>query len=100
MFKITLLPDPTVAILNNKPQTLTHCQFKLLLLVTTAAKLTIAKVWKSTILCIVSDKHRVTQAMIHTKTETILLAKLSKFEALWLPWIEHYLPPGLDCSLL
>lgn len=97
MFDSTLLPDPTVALLNNKPQNLTHFQYKLQLYVTTAAKQSIAKAWKSSTLCIVLVKHRVTQAMIHAKTEAILLDKLSKFESLWLPWINHHSPPGFDC---
>lgn len=100
MFKVSLTPDPTVALLNSKPQTITHRQFKLLLFVTTAAKQTIANAWKLNTLCIMSVKQRVTQSMIHAKTEAILFDKISKFESLWKPWINHYLHPGLDSSLL
>lgn len=100
MFKFITPPDPTVALLNNKPQTLTQCQFTLLSYITMAAKQSIAKSWKSKTLCIVLVKHRITQAMIHAKTEAILLDKLSKFKSLWHPWIDHHLPPGFDCTLL
>lgn len=64
MFSITLPSDPAVALLNSKPHHITHCQFKLPLFITTTAKQTIAKAWKSALLSILSVKRRVTQAMI------------------------------------
>lgn len=100
MFNATLPSDQTVALLNSKPQALTHCQFKLLLFVTTAGKQSIAKAWNLTSLSILSVKQRVTQAMIHAKTEAIFLDKVSKFKKLWNPWINHGLPPGFDCLLI
>lgn len=100
MFETTLQPDPLVALLNNKPRNITQRQFKLLLYVTTAAKQSIAKAWKTNKLCDISVKQRVTQAMIHAKMEAIILDKLDKFESLWLPWITHILPPDLNYSLL
>ena len=100
MFSTTLLPDSTVALLNSKPQNITIRQFKLLLYVTTAAKQSIAAVWKTYTLCIVVAKHRINQAMIHAKTEAIYLNKISKFETLWSPWINHHLLRGFDLTLI
>lgn len=68
IFKITLPPNPTTALLNSKQHALSHRQFKLMLFVTTAVKQTIANAWKSDSLYILSDKNRVTQSMIHAKT--------------------------------
>lgn len=99
LFDTSLPPDPTVVLLNNKPLALTR-QFKLLLFITTAAKQTIAKVWKSPSLCTLTVKQRVTWAMIHAKIEAVILDKVSALEKLWRPWIAHYLPSGLDNSLL
>lgn len=79
MFNTTLIPDPTVALLNSKPQTITQRQFQLLLYVTTEAKQAIAQAWKTPTLCVMTAKHCVTQAMIHAKTETIYLNKIPKF---------------------
>lgn len=82
MFGTTIQQDPSVALLNNKPRNITQLQFKLLLNVTTAAKQTIAKAWKSDKLCEVTVKQRITQAMIHATMEAIILDQLDKFNTL------------------
>ena len=43
----TILPDPAMALLNLKPDSISHTQFKLLVQLFTAAKQTLAKSWKS-----------------------------------------------------
>lgn len=80
MFDSPLLHDPAVALLNSKPQAFTFSQLKLLLFATTAAKQTIAKALKSSSLCILAMKHRITQAMIHAKTEAVILYKVANYE--------------------
>lgn len=99
MFKVILLPDTHIALVNSKPHALSNRQFKLMLFVT-AAKQVIAKVWKTDSLDISLVKQGVTQSSIHAKTEAIYLDNISKFKALWTPWIEHFLSPGSDTSLL
>lgn len=100
LFNISMMPDSAVALLNLKPPSITHWQFKLCLQVTTVAKQTIAKAWKSPTLYILSTQNRVTQALSHAKIEAVLLDKVSKFEKLWSLWVEHYLPSNVDHSLL
>lgn len=100
LFNCTLDPDPATAILNQKPLAVTSQQFKLLLQVTTAAKQTIAKAWKSPHLSIVETKNRITRAMIHAKVEAILVVKVKKYENLWKPWVYHYLPVDFDSTPL
>lgn len=82
MFGTTIQLDPSVALINNKSRNITQLQFKLLLNVTTAAKRTIAKAWKSDKLCEVMVKQRITQAMIHATMEAIILDQLDKFNTL------------------
>lgn len=100
LFKDTLSPDPTVSLLNKKLSCLTSQQFKLLLQVTTVAKQVMAKAWKTRSLCILAVKTKITQSMIHSKVEANILDKVPKFQALWCPWVKHYLPTNFDKSLL
>lgn len=100
LFAVTISPDPSIALLNLKPANLTRNQFKLLLQVTTAAKQTIAKAWKSPNLAISETKHRINQAMIHAKTDAIAQDKICNFQKIWLPWVTHFLPSNFDDSLL
>lgn len=95
----TIVPDPAIALLNKKPPDVTYLQFKLLLQVTTAAKQTIAKAWKTPHLTILEIKNRVTRAMVHAKIEGVLLDRVKKFKCLWRPWVDHFLPPNFDNAL-
>lgn len=90
-FAVTIFPDPLIALLNLKQTTLSSNQFKLLLQITTATKQTIAKAWKSPTLVLTETKHRINQAIIHTKIEAITQDKISKFKKIWLPWMTHCL---------
>lgn len=94
----TLIPDPSVALLNLKPANISHRQLKPLLQITTAAKQTIAKAWKSTALILAETQHRI-KAMIHAKMEAIRSDKVVKFERLWYPWVARYLPSDFDDSV-
>lgn len=76
MFKVILLPDTHIALVNSKPHALSNRQFKLMLFVT-AAKQVIAKVWKTDSLDISLVKQGVTQSPIHAKTEAILIIYLN-----------------------
>lgn len=99
-FATSRLPEPAVAFLNSKPMSLTYCQFKRLLFVSTAAKQTISKAWKSASLCILETKHRTTPKIINANLEAVLTDKVDKFDKLWNPWVIHYLPPGFNETLL
>ena len=95
----TLLPDPSLALLNHINGDYTRAQVRLLLQLTTAAKQTIAKAWKTPKLHITEVKHRVTQAMIHSKTEAIVLDRVPRHDKIWSPWVENFLPPDFDATL-
>lgn len=73
-----LPPDPKWALLNLKPQELHLQQFKLSLRVTTGAKKTITKAWKST-LSIVEAKNRVTCMIIREKLDVRILDRISAY---------------------
>lgn len=88
-----------MALLNKKPPDVTDLQFKLLLQVTTAAKQTTAKAWKNSQLTVLETKNRVTRAMVHAKIGAVLLDRVRKFELLWKPWVDHYLPSDFDNAL-
>ena len=100
LFKKTIKPDPSIALLNLKPTSISHTQFKLLLQITTAAKQTIAKAWKTPTLMISETKTRINQAMTHSKTEAITNDNIAKFEKIWNPWVTHFFPPNFDITLL
>lgn len=100
LFAVSILPDILIALLNLKPTTLSSNQFKLLLQITIAAKQTVTKAWKLPTLALTETKHRINQAMIHTKIEDITHDKISKFKKKWLPWTTHYLTSNFDESLL
>lgn len=95
-----LQPDPSIALLNIKPLEVSCLQFKFILQITTAAKQMIAKAWESPTLHTLEVKHRITRAMIHTKNEAVVLDRASKYESLWQPWVDHFLPSDFDSSLL
>ena len=59
----------TIALLNIKPVYISYTQFRLFLQITTAAKQTIAKAWKTNTLMISKAKNRINQAMILSKSE-------------------------------
>lgn len=63
-----IFPDPATALLNLKPVELTHTQFRLLIQLTTVAKQTIVKTWKSQILVVAKAKNR---ALIFAKITAI-----------------------------
>lgn len=100
LFKTSLSPGPSIALLNLKPPDLRHCQFKLLLQVTIAAKQIIVKSLKIPTLCILAVNYRVIKAMIHDKIEALTSDRVAKYKALWSPWVIHFLPPNFDKSLL
>lgn len=100
LHQVTLEPNPTIALLNLIPQDYTKAQRCLLLHLFTAAKQTIAKAWKTPALNTIEMQNRVTQAMIHSKIEAIILDKVPQHFRVWQPWIENFLPPDIDMSLL
>lgn len=95
-----LEPDPATAPLNHYALDLTRVQTKLLQKLMTASKQTIARAWKTTTLCTLETKNRMTQAMIHSKIEATILDRIPKHRKVWQPWVDHFLPPGFDSSLL
>lgn len=97
---VTLEPNLTIALLNLIPQDYTRAQRCLLLHLFTAAKQMIAKAWKTSALSIIKMKNRITQAMIHSKIEATIIDKVPQHFRIWQPWIEHFLPPDIDKSLL
>lgn len=100
MFVVPVQPNPTTALLNLKPDCLTHAQFKLFLYLLTAAKQTLAKAWKTPSLAITETKQRMNNDMIHPKMEAIEHNQVPKFHKLWQPWIKHYLPLSFNDSVL
>ena len=93
-------PDPSLALLNHIQSDFTRAQVRLLLQLTTAAKQTIARAWKTPTIHIAEVKNRVTQAMIHSKIEARILDRMAQHDKTWTPWVEHFLPPGFDLTLL
>lgn len=71
-------------------------QFRLLLLVTTAAKKTLVKAWKTAKLCLTDTTNGVMKAMINGKIEVTLQDRISVYSKMWQPWIVHFLPPGFE----
>lgn len=100
LHQITLKPNPAVVLLNLIPQDYTRAQLRLLLQLFTAAKQTIAKAWKTPILSIAEMKNRITQAIVHSKIEAKILDKVPQHVKIWQPWIQHFLPAGVDEHLL
>ena len=100
MFLMLLRPDPFTALLNLKPDCLTHSQFKLSVQLLTAAKQMMAKAWKSPILVSAKTKHRMNATMSHAKMMAIERDQIPKFEKIWYPWIKYYLAPSFDESVL
>lgn len=79
-FETDILPDPATALLNLKLAELIHTQFQLLIHLTTIAKQTIAKVWKSQTLVVDEAKHRMNRALIFTKISAIENDKIKTFD--------------------
>lgn len=100
MFELKLQPDPVIALLNLKPDCLTHNQFKLFTQLLTAAKQTIAKAWRSANLEIPETKHRLNTFMSHAKMLAIERDQIPIFEKTWNPWIKYHLSPIFDNSIL
>lgn len=78
------------------PIMFTHRQIKLLLQITTAAKQTIAKAWKTPTLTLAETKHRINQAMIYVIIEAICLDRVPH----WHRCVTHYFPVEFNESLL
>lgn len=97
-FPIT--PDPAIALLNLQPASLTGTQFKLLILINTAAKQTIAKAWKNKNLIVAEVKHRMNKALIFAKMTAIEENNINKFHLIWQPWVKHFFTSDFDQSLL
>lgn len=91
--------DPAMALLNLKPEFITHTQFKLLVYLFTAAKQTLAKSWKSPTLDINEAKAKMNYYMTHAKMIAIELDTIPRFEVIWQPWITYSMPT-LDKSVL
>lgn len=100
LFQHPIEPDPAIALLNLIPSDFTRSQTRLLLQLTTAAKQTIARAWKTPKLSLAEAKNRVTQAMIHSKIEATILDRIPQHLKIWNPWTEHFLPPDFDKNLL
>lgn len=100
MFDLKLQLNPTTALLNLKPECLTHTQFKLFIQLLTAAKQMVAKAWKSPSLVIAETKHRMHNSMIYAKMVAIERDQIPKFEKLWHPWIKHHLSSTFNKNVL
>lgn len=100
MFQTPLTPDPFIALLNLKPDHLTFSQFKLFVQLSTAAKQTMAKAWKSPKLSLAETKNRMNSAMSHAKMSAIEGNQIPKFKKIWNPWIKTHLPPNFNDSVL
>lgn len=74
--------DSAIIILNQSPPDITTSQCKFLLHYITAAKKTVAAVWKTSTLLEV--KNRVPQVMIHGKIDASL--HVPKYTKMWQPW--------------
>ena len=81
--------DPKSALLNLKPDNLTHIQFKLIRQLFTAAKQTLAKAWKSPNLSVNEVLSRTNKAMTHAKMSAMDSDTITKFEKEWMPWITY-----------
>lgn len=100
LFETPIQPDPKIVLLNVAPSELTRNQSCLLFYVMTAAKQTIARSCKSSAVCTVTTKSKVPQVMIHAKIEATPQGKVRQYTKIWQPWIDKYLPPDFDASLL
>ena len=100
VFKKSITPDPTTALLNLKPDCISYAQFKLFLQITTAAKQTISKAWKTATLLVSETRNRVHQAMLHSKSEAITNDSIDIYETIWNPWVTYTISSNPDDSLL
>lgn len=90
-------PWPSLALLNHNTLDCTRACLHLLM---TAAKQTIAKAWKSPKWYFLEVKNRITQAMIHGQIETTIQDRIPQHLKTWQPWVNKFLPPDFDKSLL
>lgn len=97
MFERSITLDPIMALLNLRPDFLTHKQFRLLL---TLVKQPIAKAWKLSVLNIAETKYKMNHSLMHAKMDALDTDNLKKFETLWRPWITHCLLNNFDCQVL
>lgn len=100
MFQTSVQPDPFAALLNLKPEYLSSSQFKLFVQLSTAAKQTIAKAWKSPLLPLAETKNRMHSAMSQAKMTAIDNNRIPQFKKLWNPWIKYHLPSNFDDTVL
>lgn len=100
LLNINLSLDPTMALLNLKPEFLSHTRFKLLIQLFMAAKQTLAKAWQSPTLVANETIHRMYNTMIQAKMLTIETDRITRYEKLWQPWIDNFMPSAFDKKVL
>lgn len=100
MLGISITPDPAMALINRKPEFLTHNQFKLLIQLFTAAKQTLAKAWRSPSLIVEEVVNRMNVTMTQAKMVAIDNDSFVKFDKIWQPWISNYLPSTFNKEVL
>ena len=88
-----------MALLNLRPDSHSHMQFKLLVQLFTAAKQTLAKSWKSPKLVLHEAIAKMNYTMTQAKMAAFELDMIPKFERMWQPWIA-YIMPTLDNRVL
>ena len=85
----TIPMDPKIALLNFKPDGISHARFTLTRQLLTAAKQTIAKAWKSPNVNLNETINRMNTAMIYAKITAIEMDTIARFEDTWKPWLEY-----------
>lgn len=78
--------DPAIALINLKPENITHAQFKLLIQFFTAAKQTLERAWRSSNLIVKEALDKMNNTMTHPKMIAIDMDTIPKFERTWQPW--------------
>lgn len=100
LFKKEIPLDPAMALLNLKPEFLTHSQFNLLVQLFTAAKQTLAKAWRSPDLVINKAVNRMNNTMSYAKLIALETNMVPKFEKIWQNWIDNFISPTFDKQVL
>ena len=100
IFDCIILPDPMVALLNIKPETLSRNQHKLFILFMIAAKQVIASAWKSPALLLSEAEKIMNLSFVHAKLEALDKNGLEKFDGIWKPWVIYYTSDTFDSRVL
>ena len=92
--------DLKTALLNLKPDNITHMHFKLLSQLFTAEKQTLAKAWKSPNLIVNEVKEIMNNSMTYAKMTAIDTDMITEFERIWKPWITYAMPISFNNEVL